>query len=144
MNKSAFWEAETIEKAVRFPTGLFDISASLNWAIICSGKVLSPLLSQAIIWTNLVLLANEPLGTNFDDILTRLLKFLFKKWTWKCNQQSGEHFVSASICKYCRVSLYKENINHYIHMDHLSKAGYVVCDIHRVAANSYQYRFLIT
>ena len=53
---------------------------------------------QAIIWTNAGILLIETLGTNFSEILIKILTFSFKKMRLKCRLWNGGHFVSASMC----------------------------------------------
>ena len=50
-----------------------------NLTIIGSDNGLSPGWRQAIIWTNVGLLLIGPLGTNFSEILIKILTFSFKK-----------------------------------------------------------------
>ena len=47
--------------------------------IICSDDGLSPGRRQAIIWTNVVILLIEPLGTNFSEILIAIHIFSWQK-----------------------------------------------------------------
>ena len=54
------------------------IYASVNWVSISSGNGLSPVRHQASTWTNAGLLSIILLGTNFSEILIRIL-FSFKK-----------------------------------------------------------------
>ena len=51
--------------------------------IIGSDNGLSPGWRQAIIWTNAGILLNEPLGTNFSEILIGIQIFSFKKMRLK-------------------------------------------------------------
>ena len=48
-------------------------------SIIVSDNGLSPVRHQAIIWTNAGILLIGPLGTNFSEILIKLLRFSFTK-----------------------------------------------------------------
>ena len=50
-----------------------------NLTIIGSDNGLSPGRRQAIIWTNAVILSIGPLGTNFSEILIKIITFSFKK-----------------------------------------------------------------
>ena len=50
-----------------------------NLIIIASGNGLVLTRHQAIIWTNAGILLIEPLGTNFNEILSEILVFSFKK-----------------------------------------------------------------
>ena len=50
-----------------------------NITIIGSDNGLSPGRRQAIIWTNAVILSIGPLGTNFSEILIKIITFSFKK-----------------------------------------------------------------
>ena len=54
-----------------------------NITIIGSGNVLSPGRRQAIIWTNAGILLIGPIGTNFSEILIKIITFSFKKMRWK-------------------------------------------------------------
>ena len=51
--------------------------------IIGSDNGLSPDRRQAIIWTNAGLLLIGPLGTNFTEILIKILTYSFKKMRFK-------------------------------------------------------------
>ena len=66
--------------------------------IIGSDNGLSPDRRQAIIWTNAGLLLIGPLGTNFSEILIKILHFHSRKCIWKCRLRNSGHFVSASMC----------------------------------------------
>ena len=62
------------------PESEWHISLSVFYqAIIGSGDGLSPVRSQAIIWTNVGLLSIRPLGTNFSEILIKIAKIWIKK-----------------------------------------------------------------
>ena len=50
-----------------------------NLTIIGSDNGLSPGRRQAIIWTNTGILLIEPIGTNFSEILIKIISFSFKK-----------------------------------------------------------------
>ena len=52
---------------------------SLKWTIIDSGTGLSPVRRQAITWTNAGLLSIGLVGTNFSEILIRILLSSFRK-----------------------------------------------------------------
>ena len=70
-----------------------------NLTIIGSDNGLSPDRRQTIIWTNVGILLNGPLGTNFSEILIKLLwHFLSRKCVRKCCLENGGHLVSASMC----------------------------------------------
>ena len=58
----------------------------------------SPGRRQAIIWTNAGILLIGPLGTNFNEILIKLILFHSRKCIWKCRLRNGVYFVSASMC----------------------------------------------
>ena len=66
--------------------------------IIGSDNGLLPGQCRTIIWTNAGILLIWPLGTNFSEILIKILTFSFKKMHWKCRRQNGCHFVLASMC----------------------------------------------
>ena len=78
--------------------------------IICSDNSLSPDRRLAIIWTNAGLLLIGPLGTNFSEILIKILTFSFNKMRLKVSYVkrrpfclglnlfvSASNFVSASL-----------------------------------------------
>ena len=67
-------------------------------SIIGSDNGLSPGRHQAIILTNAGILLIEPLESHFSEILIEINIFLFKKCIWKCRQEIGGHFASASMC----------------------------------------------
>ena len=70
-----------------------------NLTIIGSDNGLSPGRYQAIFWNNAGILLIGPLGTNFSEILIeKLVHFYSRNCIWKCRQQNGGHFASASIC----------------------------------------------
>ena len=60
--------------------------------IIGSDNGLSPGRRQAIIWTNAGILLNEPLGTNFSEILIGIQIFSFKKMHLKMLSAKGRLF----------------------------------------------------
>ena len=60
--------------------------------IIGSDNGLSPDWRQAIIWTNAGLLLIWPLATNFSEILTEILTFLFKKMPLKVSSVKRRPF----------------------------------------------------
>ena len=66
--------------------------------IIGPDNGLSPGRRQAIIWTNAGILLIRILRTNFNEILSDIHSFSFKKIPWKCRLENGVHFVSASMC----------------------------------------------
>ena len=74
------------------------IYASVQHTTIASDNGLSPVRRQAIISSNAGILLIGPLGTNFSEILIKINTFSFKKCIWKCRQENGGHFVSASMC----------------------------------------------
>ena len=59
--------------------------------IIGSDNSLSPSRRQSIIWTNVGILYNGPLETDF-------IYFHSRKIIWYCRREIGGHFVSASMC----------------------------------------------
>ena len=89
---------------------------------ICAGKLatigsdngLSPGRRQAIIWTSAGILLIRPIGTNFNEILTEILLFSFKKMRLKVSSakrwpfclginvlnQSGNHANKYPACNY--------------------------------------------
>ena len=54
-----------------------------NLTIIGSDNGLSPGRRQAIIWTNAAILLIGPIGTNFSEILIKIITFIFKKMSSK-------------------------------------------------------------
>ena len=60
--------------------------------IISSDNGLSPSRRQAIIWTNAGLLLMGPLGTNFNEILIKILTFSFKKMLLKVSTANWRPF----------------------------------------------------
>ena len=69
------------------------IYASVNQVSIGSDNGVSPIWRQAIIRTNARLLSIGPLGTNFNEILSKYKTFLSRKCTWKYRLWNGAHFV---------------------------------------------------
>ena len=59
---------------------------------IGSDNGLSPARRQAIIWTNVGILLNEPLGTNFNEILIGIQIFSFKKMRLKMSSAKWRPF----------------------------------------------------
>ena len=73
---------------------------------IASDNGLSPGRRQTIIWNIAGIMLIGPLGTNFSEILIKILwknmfenvcEILWRKYVWKCLRNVG-HFVSASMC----------------------------------------------
>ena len=60
--------------------------------IMASDNGLSPDRRQAIIWTNAGLLLIGPLGTNFSEILIKILAFSFKKMRLKVSSAKRRPF----------------------------------------------------
>ena len=60
--------------------------------IIGSDNGLSPDRRQAIIWTNVEILLIGPLGTNFSEILIKILTFSFKKMRLKVSSVKRRPF----------------------------------------------------
>ena len=56
-----------------------------------------PIWHQAIIWASAELLSIEPLGTNFAEILMKILTFSFTKLRKECRLRNGAHFVPGKI-----------------------------------------------
>ena len=63
-----------------------------NLTTIGSDNGLSPGRRQAIIWTNARLLLIGPLGTNFSEILIKVLTFSFKKMRLKVSSAKRRPF----------------------------------------------------
>ena len=61
-------------------------------AIIGSDNGLSPGQRQAITWTNVGILLIRPLGTNFSEILIKILTFSFKKMHLKVSSAKRRPF----------------------------------------------------
>ena len=77
---------------------------------ICVGKLtvigsdngLSPDRRQAIIWTNAGLLLIGPLGTNFSEILIKILTFSFKKMRLKVSSAKRRPFcLDLNVLRLC-------------------------------------------
>ena len=90
--------------------------------IIGSDNGLSPGRRQAIIWTNVGILLNWPLGTNFGEIVIEIEIFSVKKCIWNCrlpkwrpfcpgvDELTGIYFISydahrVRICNQCHTSI---------------------------------------
>ena len=70
------------------------IHPSLKWVTIGSDNGLSPVLRQAIIWTNAGILLIGPLGTNFSEILFGIQTFSFKKLRLKTSSAKMASILS--------------------------------------------------
>ena len=101
-----------------------------NLTILGSDNGLLPGWCQAIIRNNDRMLLIRPLGTNFHEILSKihtfsfkkmLLKMLSAKWRpsclglnvlkkliWKCCQQSGGHFVLATVSLWASGAIWRQ------------------------------------
>ena len=66
--------------------------------IIGSHNGLSPGQRQAIIWTNARILLIRSLGTNFDEMLTKILTFSFMKMHLKVSSAKWRPFLSRPQC----------------------------------------------
>ena len=76
--------------------------------IIGSDNGLSPGRRQAIIWTNAGILLIGPLGTNFSEILIKIVWFLFKKMHLKMLPVKWQPFflgLSVFLCWSCDISI---------------------------------------
>ena len=72
--------------------------------IIGSDNGLSPDRRQAIIWTNAGLLLIGPLGTNFTEILIKILEFSFKKMRLKLSSAKWRPFcLGLNVLKHGQV-----------------------------------------
>ena len=69
-----------------------------------SGNGTSTIQHQAIVWTNVDLLLNGPLGTYSSEIWNKIQKFSFKKMHFKMLSAKWWPFVSASMWYSNRVS----------------------------------------
>ena len=66
--------------------------------IIGSDNGLSPGRCQAIIWTNVGILLNGPLGTHFSEILIYIQTYFhWRKYVWKCRLRNVIHLLPASM-----------------------------------------------
>ena len=99
---------------------------SVNWVSNGSDNGLSPILCQAIIWTNAGILSISHLGTNFSEILIKIQQFSFTKMHLKILSANASHFpggdelilvvlrveysgLSRSIrCSWCRIDASKD------------------------------------
>ena len=70
----------------------------MNWVIIGSGNVLSPVRRQAITWTNADLLSITPLGTNFGEILINGQNVLLIKMHLKMSSAKRRPFCLRAQC----------------------------------------------
>ena len=83
-----------------------------NLTIIGSDNGLSPGRRQAIIWTNAGISSIGPLGTNFSEILIKIITFSFKKMSLKVSSGKrrpsclGLNVLNSCSCK--SMSLYIE------------------------------------
>ena len=71
--------------------------ASINGISIGSVNGLSPILQQAIIWTNAGLLSIGALGTNFSEILIKIQNFSFTEMQLKILSVKWRHFVQGEM-----------------------------------------------
>ena len=72
--------------------------------IIGSDNDLSPDRRKAIIWTNVVILLIGPLGTNFSEILIKILTFSFKKMRLKVSSPKRRPFyLSLNVLRHRQV-----------------------------------------
>ena len=73
-----------------------------NLTIIGSVNGLSPGRRQAIIWANAVILSIGPLGTNFGEILIKIIPFSFKKMRSKVSsgkrRPSWDYYLGILSC----------------------------------------------
>ena len=86
--------------------------------IIGSDNGLLPGRHQAIIWTNAGIWIIGPLGTNFSEIVIKILTYYSRKCVWKCLLENGGHLVSASMC-YDRLGNYsrtKHNKSYFMRL----------------------------
>ena len=81
-----------------------------NLTIIISDNGLSPGRRQAIIWTNAGILLIGHLGTNFSEILIKIITFSFKKMCLnECSLRNSSHFAWPQCVKKCL-----QNGGHYV------------------------------
>ena len=69
------------------------IYVSVNWVSIVSDNGLSPIRHQAITLTNDGLLLIKPLGTNFNEILSKIQNLSYKE----IHMKNGGHVVRGEI-----------------------------------------------
>ena len=71
-----------------------------NLTIIDSDNGLSPGRRQAIIWTNAGILFISPLGTNFNEMLIKIITFSFMKMRLKVSSMKWRQFcVGLTVCQ---------------------------------------------
>ena len=63
-----------------------------------SNNGLSPVRCQSIIWTNAESLLIGPLENTSEKFWLKFQHFYSRKYVWECRLESGDHFVSASMC----------------------------------------------
>ena len=73
----------------------------IKLTIIGSDNGLSPDWRQAIIWTNAGLLLIGPLGTNFIEILIKILTFSFKKTRLKVSAKRWPFCLGLNVLTHC-------------------------------------------
>ena len=81
--------------------------------IIASDNGLSPGRRQAIIWTSAGILLNRPLGTNFNEMLIKILAFSFMKMRLK---------VSSAKLRSCCIGLNVLTVKSCLDVKNFSKA----------------------
>ena len=97
LNKGVFTSSILIQIASKFTWrlthwGWVTYICVSNLTIIGSDNGLSPGRCQAIIRTNARILLIRPLGTNFSEILIKILIFSFKKMQWKVSSAKRRPF----------------------------------------------------
>ena len=74
--------------------------------IVGSDNDLSPGRHQAIMWNNTGILLFLTLRTNFSEILTKIRTYSFKKMRLKCCLRNGGNFVSISMVKKRKATIF--------------------------------------
>ena len=80
--------------------------ASVNWTSIGSGNGLSPVRGQAITRINSDLLSTECLGTNFNEIWTKIRKFSFTEMRVKLSSAKWRPFCLGLDVQYTLTHLW--------------------------------------
>ena len=87
---------------------------------IASDNGLSPGRRQSIIWTNAGILLIGPLGTNFNEILSKIHTFSFKKMRLKMSSGKWRPFgLGLNVLNVCVVKLFTLCLVHVINKWHI-------------------------
>ena len=102
-----------------------------NLTIIVSDNGLSPYRRQAIIWTNAGLLLIGPLGTNFSEILIKILTFSFKKMRLKVSSAKRRPFCLGLNVLILPTPRNYLNINNQVNIHReLTRGNFIFIDVH--------------